>query len=129
MRTMETVPSLFDRIGGRGNLVKLLNHFYADVRQHQTIGPIFERQIENWPEHIETIANFWSQITGGPAGYSGRVPDRHFPLGLRAEHFQAWLDLWEFNCRRYLAPVEADELITYARQIGQRLRQILETKR
>lgn len=125
---MPTLTSLFERIGGRPGLVSLLNHFYADVRQHQTIGPIFESQIENWPEHIETIADFWSQVTGGPAAYAGRVPERHFPLELREEHFEAWLDLWEFNCRRWLAPVEAEELTTYARQIGRRLRHILGTK-
>lgn len=125
---MGTPSSLFERIGGRAGLVNLLRQFYADVRQHQVIGPIFEHQIENWPEHIETIADFWSQVTGGPAGYSGRVPERHFPLGLREEHFQAWLDLWEFNCRRLLAPPEADELTNYARQIGRRLRHILGTK-
>ncbi|HWD19411.1 MAG TPA: group III truncated hemoglobin [Verrucomicrobiae bacterium] len=126
---MEKTLTLFLRIGGRAGLMTLLHHFYADVRQHQTIGPIFNSQIKNWPEHIETIADFWSQITGGPAGYAGRMPERHLPFGLREEHFQAWLDLWDFNCRRQLAPAEANELTTYARQIGQRLLQILQTKK
>jgi hemoglobin len=126
---MPAPTSLYARIGGRDGLVKLLHHFYADVRQHHLIGPIFEHQIDNWPEHIQTIADFWSRITGGPSGYSGRVPERHFPLGLRDEHFQAWLDLWQFNCRRLLAPAEADELVAHARQIAQSLLRFIALKK
>lgn len=120
---MERGGSLFERLGGRAGLLELLRHFYADVRQHELLGPIFESQVEDWPAHIENIADFWSQIIGGPAGYSGRMPARHIPLSLKEEHFQAWLGLWEFNCRRRLAPDVADELIGYAGQIGRRLRQ------
>lgn len=118
-----TSATLFERIGGKPGLVRLLNYFYADVRQHRVLGPVFESQIEDWHEHIETIAGFWSQITGGPAVYSGQMPARHIPLGLREEHFEAWLGLWDFNCHRWLAPDCADELTAYARQIGRRLRE------
>jgi hemoglobin len=120
---METHVSLFDRIGGRRALIQLLNHFYADARQHQVLGPVFESQVENWPEHIGNIADFWTQIAGGPPRYSGQMPARHIPLGLREEHFRAWLGLWEINCRVWLPKDCADELISYALQIGKRLRQ------
>ncbi len=114
--------SLFDRIGGRANLVRLLHHFYADVRQHQVIGPIFLAQIENWPAHIEKIADFWSNATGGPVRYAGGMPMRHIPLGLKEEHFQAWLGLWEHNCKAHLPEESAAEMITIAQNIGLRLR-------
>lgn len=120
---METSESLFERIGGRAGLLDLLNHFYADARQHELLGPIFESQIEDWSDHIKTIANFWAQVTGGPAMYSGQMPARHIPLSLKEEHFQAWLSLWEFNCRCRLAPRLAGEMVAAARHIGQRLRQ------
>lgn len=114
---------MFDRIGGKPGLLRLLNHFYADVRQHRVLGPIFERQIDDWGSHIEKIATFWSQVMGGPASYSGQMPARHIPLELREEHFKAWLGLWEVNCRQWLEPDCANELIGLAGQIGQRLRQ------
>lgn len=120
---MESEISLFERLGGKPGLMRLLNHFYADVRQHQTIGPIFNRQIEDWPQHIEKIAVFWSQITGGPSAYPGGMPARHIPLGLAEEHFQTWLGLWEANCRVWLAPDCAAEMIALAHQIARRLRQ------
>jgi hemoglobin len=120
---MDESSVLFERLGGRPTLEKLLRHFYADVRQHELIGPIFNSKIEDWPAHIEKIAKFWSQVTGGPAQYAGGMPMKHIPLGLREEHFKAWLGLWEINCRQWLPPEPASELIAQAHQIAIRLRQ------
>ena len=117
--------SLYDRLGGRAGLVELLKYFYADVRQHREIAPIFAANIEDWPAHIEKIADFWSGVTGGPANYRGGMPVKHFPLGLEERHFEAWLGLWARQCRARLAPTEAAEMITVAETIGQRLRQMI----
>ncbi len=117
--------SLFDRMGGRATLAKLLRRFYADVRQHHEIGPIFARHIEDWPAHLETIADFWSGATGGPAQYRGQMPAKHMPLGLEERHFEAWLDLWCRHCHAHLPAPEAVEMIRLAETIGQRLRQLV----
>lgn len=116
--------TLFERLGGRAPLLELLRYFYADVRQHQEIAPIFAAHIEDWPAHIEKIADFWSGVTGGPALYSGPMPFKHLSLGLEERHFQAWLGLWARHCRARLAPAEAAELIMVAETIGQRLRHV-----
>ncbi len=124
--TAVTPPaSLFDRLGGRAGLLHLLKHFYADVRQHREIAPIFAAHIEDWPAHLEKIADFWSGVTGGPALYRGGMPFKHAPLGLEEKHFEAWLGLWSRHCRAHLAPTEAEELIALAENIGQNLRRIL----
>lgn len=112
-------------MGGRTGLMQLLRQFYTDVRQHHEIGPIFKAQIDNWPVHIEKIADFWSSATGGPPRYAGPMPQRHFPLGLEAHHFEAWLDLWRRNCRIHLGPDEANDMIALAEGIGQRLRWLI----
>lgn len=109
-------------MGGRVRLLYLLRHFYADVRQHHEIGPIFAAHISDWPAHLEKIADFWSNVTGGPVRYEGPMPQKHFPLGLESRHFEAWLDLWRRHCRAHLAPIEAGELIAAAESIGERLR-------
>ncbi len=114
--------SLFARIGGRPQLLQLLRHFYADVRQHREIGPIFTAQIQDWPAHLEKIADFWAGATGGPALYAGPMPQKHFPLGLGENHFAAWLDLWRRQCRIHFSPTEAGEMIRLAEAIGERLR-------
>lgn len=118
------VSTLYFRIG-RERLATLLRHFYADIRQHKVVGPIFNEQIEDWPAHLETIASFWTRMTGGPSAYSGQMPARHLSLGLNPNHFHAWLGLWEFNCRSYLAEREAQEMIQLAHGIGRRLKNIL----
>jgi hemoglobin len=124
----ESAP-LFDRIGGRAGLMQLLRQFYADVRQHQEIGPIFNAQIHDWPKHLEKIGDFWSSATGGPPRYAGPMPQRHFPLGLGENHFEAWLDLWRRNCRIQLPPMEAEQMISIAEGIGQRLRMLIDYDR
>jgi hemoglobin len=125
MALQDTSASLFARLGGRAALLQLLRHFYADVRQHHEIGPIFRAQIADWPAHLEKIADFWSGATGGPARYVGPMPQRHFPLGLGEHHFEAWLDLWRRHCRIHLGAVEADEMIRLAESIGVRLRALI----
>lgn len=116
---------LFDRLGGRSRLLHLLRHFYADVRQHREIGPIFAAHITDWPTHLEKIADFWSGATGGPALYSGPMPFKHISLGLEERHFAAWLDLWQRHCHAHLPPLEARQLIVLAESIGVRLRHIV----
>ncbi|HEY1172653.1 MAG TPA: group III truncated hemoglobin [Verrucomicrobiae bacterium] len=116
--------SLLERMGGRPVLLNLLRHFYADVRQHVLIGPIFTAHITDWPAHLEKIADFWSTIAGGPPAYSGPMGAKHMPLELKEEHFQAWLGLWEHNCKVWLAADCAAEMIQFARSIALRLRLI-----
>lgn len=117
--------SLYERLGGHPGLSGLLSSFYADVRQHHVIGPIFLRQIDDWPAHIAKITEFWARATGGPSTYSGPMPLKHLPLGLSPNHFEAWLELWDFNCRRCLEATEAGEMSALAHGIGRRLRQIV----
>lgn len=125
MSSPTSAPSLFQRIGGRDALITLLTHFYADVRQHREIAPIFASKIEDWPSHIQKIADFWSGVIGGPALYKGGMPMKHFPLGLQERHFEAWLGLWKRNCATRLPSPESEELAAAADMIGQRLRQII----
>jgi hemoglobin len=116
--------TLYHRIG-REQLATLLRHFYADIRQHQLVGPIFNEHIKDWPAHLEVIALFWTRMMGGPSGYSGQMPAKHLNLGLNSNHFQAWLQLWGFNCRSYLSNREAQEMVRLAHDIGRRLKGIV----
>lgn len=125
MPSITPAATLFDRLGGRKRLLYLLRHFYADVRQHQEIGPIFAAQIHNWPAHLEKIADFWSGATGGPVLYKGPMPFKHISLGVEEKHFTAWLDLWQRHCHAHLSPAEATQLTALAEAIGVRLRQIV----
>ena len=116
-----THESLYSRLGGEPGIAKLLRHFYADVRQHRLIGPVFNERIQDWPAHLAKIGQFWARATGGPSRYAGPMPARHMDLGIDARHFEAWLQLWEANCRCHLPADAAGEMIALARGIGRRL--------
>jgi len=120
-----TPAPLFVRLGGREPLCAHLRFFYADVRQHAEIGPIFAAHVTDWPVHIEKIADFWSNVTGGPSLYRGPMPFKHAHLGLEERHFQAWLGLWQRHCCLHFPEREAGDLIRLAEGIGANLRQLL----
>jgi len=113
--------TLYERLGGHEGILALLHYFYADVRQHQVLGPIFNARIHDWPAHVRKIAEFWARQTGGPSQYGGGFAAAHLPLGIRAEHFEHWLGLWDMNCRRNLAEREASEMSALAHSLAQRL--------
>ncbi len=116
---------LLDRIGGRPKLDLFLRNFYASVRVDPLIGPIFEDIIEDWPAHLEKIAEFWSLQMGGPSEYRGGLMARHVPLSLKPQHFDAWLKLWENSCRAHFDPPETGEMIQLAHVFRQRMEPVL----
>lgn len=119
---MQEPASLYDRLGGHDGIATLLRHFYADVRQHAVLGPIFNSRIHDWPSHLLKIGEFWALQTGGPSRYAGGFGRAHLSLGLQHEHFGFWLGLWEHNCKAHLPPAEAGEMIAIAHEFGRRLR-------
>jgi hemoglobin len=121
---MNSESSLYERLGGHDGILKLLKPFYADVRQHAVIGPIFTSHVTDWNSHLAKITEFWALQTGGPSAYRGGFAGAHLPLGLRPEHFEHWLGLWELNSARQLPPREAKEMIALAQEFGRRLRAV-----
>jgi hemoglobin len=118
---MDPNASLYERLGGHAGILKLIHPFYIDVRQHAVLGPIFNARIHDWPAHLDKITEFWAVQTGGQSRYRGGFGAAHLQLGLKPEHFQHWLGLWEFNNRRHLAPREAGEMIDLAHELARRL--------
>jgi hemoglobin len=118
---MSEEASLYNRLGGHEGILKLIKPFYADIRQHAVLGPIFNEKIQDWPAHLEKIAEFWALQAGGPSRYPGGFGAAHLSLGLEPEHFQHWLKLWEFNNARQLPLREAAEMNALAHQFARRL--------
>ena len=117
--------TLYQRLGGHEGILRLLHPFYADVRQHAILGPIFNARIHDWPAHLAKITEFWARQTGGPSGYGGGFAAAHLPLGIGAEHFAHWLRLWDINCRRNLAEADAREMSALAHALAARLQAIV----
>lgn len=73
----------------------IVEEFYAACRRDPTLGPIFERHVENWDEHLARIRAFWSSVLLGTAQFSGRPLEAHLAIPeLSTEHFSLWLRLF-----------------------------------
>ncbi|HSH94166.1 MAG TPA: group III truncated hemoglobin [Roseimicrobium sp.] len=120
---MSDERSLYERLGGHEGILKLIQSFYVDARQHAVLGLIFNSQIKDWPSHLAKITEFWALQTGGPSLYRGGFAAAHLriPAGLDAEHFQDWVGLWELNNGRHLPPREAAEMNALAHEFARRL--------
>lgn len=78
---------------------RMVEQFYARIRQDEELGPIFAKRIDDWPTHLGRMVQFWravlrSEPTFRPSPRGG-PPVLHRQIEeLRAEHFQRWLGLF-----------------------------------
>ncbi len=93
------MPSKTD-IKDREDVSLLVRTFYTDVRAHDLLGPIFNRIIADWEQHLELLTDFWeSQLflkrkyTGNPVAAHQEVDDK-VNQTITPEHFGLWLNLW-----------------------------------
>jgi len=113
----EGAVTLFERLGGRAGISRLIKWFYARVRFEPDLQPIFDAHIEKWGPHLEMLIDFWCGRVGGPDHYAGSL-GRHARLSLAPEHFATWLRVWEENARQLLRPREAEEMIALAHSLA-----------
>lgn len=105
------------------DLRRLVTSFYASVRVHPVLGPVFNKAVGTtnsaWREHEEKIAGFWSNAILMDRGYQGNPMRMHMMNpDVLPEHFPIWLDLFETTARRVLTPSKADNIMALAHRIG-----------
>ncbi|WP_395444663.1 group III truncated hemoglobin [Caulobacter sp. UC70_42] len=79
----------------------LVETFYARVRRHHRLGPIFERAIgeDGWPAHLATLKDFWSSVLNTSGRYKGQPVTVHQHVeGLTEGLFMPWLNLFHQTC-------------------------------
>ncbi len=104
--------------------------FYAAIRRHEELGPIFGRHVTDWPEHEAKIAGFWRNAILRERGYDGNPMRVHIAAGdVRAAHFAPWLMLFDETLRRTLEPEIAQAWSALAHRIGGGLRMGVEDLR
>jgi len=96
----------------------LVQTFYARAREDELIGPIFNRTVEDWDEHIGRISDFWSSMLLKTGRYNGAPMRPHLLLALRGAHFDRWLQLFEATARELFPEELADLFILRARRIA-----------
>lgn len=104
--------------------------FYAAIRRHEELGPIFANHVTNWPEHEAKIARFWRNAILSERNYDGNPMRAHMQAGdVRAAHFAPWLMLFDETLRRVLPEPTAKAWSALAHRIGQGLRMGVEDLR
>ena len=99
-------------------IATLVATFYARARQDDVLGPIFNRAVDDWDEHIAQITDFWSSIMLRTGRYSGRPLNPHLRLPLEPAHFDRWLALFETTAAEMFPPDVTHEFMIRARRIA-----------
>ena len=104
-------------------LERLVHAFYARVRDDAQLGPIFNRAIADWPEHLEKLHAFWSSVMLTSGRYKGQPVPAHVK---HRDHitpalFDRWLALWGRTARELMTSEAAAELETKAARIAESL--------
>ena len=101
----------------------LVAAFYARVRVDAQLGPIFNDAIDDWPEHLEKLAAFWSSVMLTSGRYKGQPVPAHMRHRARItpELFDRWLALWARTTDELMAPESAAILQAKAARIAQSL--------
>ncbi len=109
------------------DIARLVSAFYARVRAHPVLGPVFHAAIgtedADWDAHLAKLVRFWSAVMLRSGAYHGDPYSAHLRLpGLTAPMFADWLGLFEATCRDLFTPDMAAAFEERAHRIARSLR-------
>lgn len=102
-------------------LARLVGRFYAKVRADRLIGPVFNDAIDDWPEHLEKLAAFWSSLMLTTGRYKGTPMAAHLKHRdrLTPAMFERWLALWRETTVEEMPPQAAAAMQAKANRIAE----------
>jgi hemoglobin len=97
--------------------------FYARVRLHPKLGPVFAAHVTDWPGHEEKIARFWRNAILFERSYDGNPMAVHRAAGnVRPGMFDDWLGMFDAVLVETLPADTAAQWSALAHRIGRGLR-------
>ncbi len=112
------------------DIARVVASFYAKVRVHPELGPVFAAHVTDWPKHEAKIARFWQNAILHRRVYDGNPMVVHAATGdVQPAMFEPWLSLFDSVLKGQLAPVPAAAWSELAHRIGRGLRSGLEAAR
>jgi hemoglobin len=104
-------------------LKALVELFYGRVRKDPLIGPVFDRAIGDWGEHLDRLQAFWSSVMLTSGRYKGRPLPAHIRHGeaITPASFERWLELWREATAEVLPPAAAAAMQEKAERIAESL--------
>ena len=105
------------------DIARLVDAFYAKVREDPALGPVFARAISDWGPHLATMRKFWSSVMLTSGRYKGNpVAVHHRVEGIAYELFARWLELFDETCRELFDTDIADAFRDKAARIAESLK-------
>lgn len=115
------LPPRFDVT--RPEIERVVEEFYAAVRAHPGLAPVFAVHVADWPAHEAKVADFWANTILHERNYDGTPIEVHVRAGnVRPGMFDSWLNLFDETLRTELKPEQADAWSALARRIGRSMR-------
>ena len=79
---------------------RLVDEFYACIRDDALLGPIFAAKIDDWAPHLAQMKRFWRSVLHGSGEYEGRPMPKHIAIpAIDQRHFDRWLALFDRTVR------------------------------
>lgn len=114
------IPPRFDITPDQ--IARVVATFYAAIRQHPGLGPVFAAHVQDWPAHEEKIARFWRNAILHERVYDGNPLVAHRDAGnVRLGMFEIWLGLFDSVLKRELPAETAAQWSALAHRIGRGL--------
>lgn len=109
------------------NIEALVHTFYARVKMHETLGPIFNPALAGrWDVHLARMVDFWSSVLLASGRYYGHPLHAHLLVqGIKPEHFRDWLKLFRETLDDLFIPAVAERIFTAASRMGERMQVVL----
>ncbi len=118
---MSQLPSRFPIT--RPEIARVVAAFYARIRQHPGLGPVFAAHVSDWPPHEAKITDFWANAILYERSYDGNPLQVHRAAGnVHPGMFDSWLALFDMTLREELRPDQAAAWSALAHKIGRSLR-------
>ena len=100
----------------------VVEEFYAMVRFHPGLGPVFASHVTDWEAHEAKIVRFWKNAIRHEKGYDGSPMEVHRAAGnVRPGMFIPWLGLFDSVLHRHLPRETAGAWSALAHRIGESL--------
>lgn len=100
-------------------IAAVIEEFYAVVRTHPGLGPVFAAHVTDWAAHEAKIARFWKNAIRHERDYDGNPMAVHKAAGnVRPGMFIPWLALFDRVLTRNLPPEVAGAWSALAHRIG-----------
>lgn len=101
----------------------VVSEFYAVVRSHPGLGPVFASHVSDWTAHEAKIGRFWRNAILLERVYDGNPMAVHRAAGnVKGPMFDVWLGLFDSVLARNLPPETAAAWSALAHRIGRGMR-------